>query len=78
MMTTSSWLLPFATHNKITRSWGLSFVVGFSMIYPEANCWFRSGLFSAVASATHGRLVVIAAAALRGLGNSPRLWSSAA
>jgi hypothetical protein len=31
------------------------------------------GLFSAMFLATHGRVVVIAAAALRGLGNSPRL-----
>jgi hypothetical protein len=32
-----------------------------------------AGLSSAVVWATHGRVVVIAAAALRGLGNSPRL-----
>jgi len=38
-----------------------------------SHCWLRSGLSSAVVLATHGRVVVIAAAALRGLGNSPRL-----
>jgi hypothetical protein len=32
-----------------------------------------AGLSSAVVWAIHGRVVVIAAAALRGLGNSPRL-----
>jgi hypothetical protein len=39
----------------------------------ESHCWLRSGLSSAVVRATHGRVIVIAAAALRGLGNSPRL-----
>ncbi len=40
---------------QITRSCRLSFVVGFSMIYPEESCWFRSGLFSAVVWTIHGR-----------------------
>jgi hypothetical protein len=53
-----------ATQNKVTQSCGLSFVVGFSMIYPEGSCWFRSGLFSAVVWPTHGRVMVIAAAAV--------------
>jgi hypothetical protein len=66
-MWTEPWLMPVATQNKIARSCALSFVVGFSMVYSAAICWFRSGLPS------HGRVVVIAAAALRGLGNSPRL-----
>jgi hypothetical protein len=53
-----------ATQNKVTQSCGLSLVVGFSMIYPEGSCWFRSGLFSAVVWPTHGRVMVIAAAAV--------------
>jgi hypothetical protein len=65
--------MPVATQNKMTRSCALSFVVGFSIIYPEGSCWFRSGLFSALVWVNHGRVVVIAAAALRELGNSPRL-----
>jgi hypothetical protein len=72
-MWTEPWLMPVATQNKITRSYALSFVVGFSMVYSAAFCWFRFGLPSAVVWATHGRVVVIAAAALRGLGNSPKL-----
>jgi hypothetical protein len=71
-----------ATQNKITWSYALSLVVGFSIIYSHppvlgkgegSHCWFRSGLPSAVVWATHGRAVVIAAADSRGLGNSPRL-----
>jgi hypothetical protein len=74
MIPTEPWSVPVATQNKITRSCALSFVVGLSMMYPEAShCWFRAGLFLAAVWATHGRVVVIAAAALRGLGNSPRL-----
>src|SRR5262245_29425134 len=38
-----------------------------------SHCWLRSSLSSAVVWATHGRVIVIAAAALRVLGNSPRL-----
>jgi hypothetical protein len=72
-MWTEPSLMPVATQNKITRSSALSFVVGFSMVYSAAICWFRSGLPSAVVWATHGRVVVIAAAALRGLGNSLKL-----
>jgi hypothetical protein len=81
-MWTEPWSMPVATQNKITRSCPLSFVVGFSMIYSHrqlwgkgegSHCWFRLGLFSAVVWATHARVVVIAAAALRGLGNSARL-----
>jgi hypothetical protein len=68
--------------NKITRSCALSFVVGFSMVYSRRQLWAKargshswptSGLSSAVVWATHGRVVLIAAAALRGLGNSPKL-----
>jgi hypothetical protein len=29
--------MPVATQNKITRSCALSFVVGFSMVYPAAS-----------------------------------------
>jgi hypothetical protein len=82
MMPTEPWSVPVATQNKSTRSCALSFVVGFShdLLPPPvlgkgegSHCWLRSGLSSAVVWATHGRVVVIAAAALRGLGNSPRL-----
>jgi hypothetical protein len=68
--------MPVATQNKITQSGALSFVVGFSMIYSHRQFWakardhcgFLSGMSSASLWATHGRVVVIAAAALRGLG----------
>jgi hypothetical protein len=39
----------------------------------SGHCWLLSSLSLAVVWATHGRAMVIAAAALRGLGNSPRL-----
>src|SRR5262249_40982626 len=38
-----------------------------------SHYWLRSGWPSAVVWATHGRVIVIAVAALRVLGNSPRL-----
>src|SRR5262249_54347950 len=42
-------------------------------LHRGGHCWLLSGLSSAVVWATHGRAMVIAAAALRGLRNSPRL-----
>jgi len=34
--------MPVATQNKITRSCALSFVVGFSMVYPPPQPWAMS------------------------------------
>src|SRR5262245_16455611 len=36
-MWTEPWSMPVATQNKITRSCALSFVVGFSIVYPAAS-----------------------------------------